>query len=64
MDENEAVDSADLALFRAHLADPIAIPFSSAVKRKCNVVGALRACDIPVLSLFTKAASVTDGIIS
>ncbi len=46
VDENEVVDTADLALLRAHLADPIAVPFSSAVKRKCNVIGTLRPCDI------------------
>ncbi len=55
INDDNVVDPADVATFRAHLADPNGMPLSPAGQAKCTVIGEAPACDILDLTVLRRA---------
>ncbi|MCH6561440.1 MAG: hypothetical protein IH800_03330 [Myxococcales bacterium] len=55
VNNDSSVDLADVATFRAHLADPNGMPLSPAGQAKCTVIGEAPACDILDLTVMRRA---------
>ncbi len=58
VNDDGSVDAADVATFRAHLADPRGIPLSPAGQAKCTVIGEAAACDLLDLTVLRRALAV------
>ncbi len=58
VNSDSSVDLADVATFRAHLADPNGMPLSPAGQAKCTVIGEAPACDILDLTVLRRALAI------
>ena len=56
--DDGTVESADVALLRAHLSDPTGLPLSAASQSKCRVVAASAACDVVQVAVLRRALAI------
>ena len=52
---DDLVDDFDVALYRAHLIDPLGTPLGTAGESRCSVIAPTRACDIVDVTVLRRA---------